>query len=69
MRGQGPWPQRRWGRRGVFYLHLGLFSLPVQVVGLVLLQADLQLVLGLAAARLCSLQLPQQLCTPATECV
>lgn len=49
------------------YLQLRLFCLPVQVLGLVLLQTGLQLVLGLAAIGLCSLQLPQQLCTPARE--
>ena len=32
-----------------------------------LLQGVLQLVLGLLAAALCSLQLPQKICTPATN--
>lgn len=49
------------------YLQLGLFCFPVQVLGLVLLQGILQLVLDLPAAGLCSLQLSQQLCTPATK--
>ena len=49
------------------YLQLGLFCLPLQVLRLVLLQGVLQLVLGLPAAGLCSLQLPQQLCAPATK--
>lgn len=49
------------------YLQLGLFCLPVQVLGLVLLQGVLQLMLGLPTASLCSLQFPKQLCTPATQ--
>lgn len=51
------------------YLQLGLFCLPVQVLGLLLLQGVLQLMLGLPTASLCSLQLPKQLCTPATKVI
>ena len=51
------------------YLQLGLFCLPVQVLGLVLLQGVLQLMLGLPTASLCNLQLPKQLCTPATKVI
>lgn len=47
-------------------LQLGLLCLPVQVVGLVLLQGVLQLMLGLPTTSLRRLQFPKQLCTPAT---
>ena len=50
-----------------FHLQLGLLGFPEQVAALVILQGRLQLALGLAAADLCSFQLTQQLCAPATH--
>ncbi len=50
-----------------FHLQLGLLCFPEQVAALVILQGCLQLALGLAAADLCSFQLTQQLCAPATH--
>ena len=49
------------------HLELSLLSLPVQVAGLVVLQAVLQLLLRAAAAGLRSLQLSQQVCTPVQQ--
>ena len=55
------WKEEEWN------LDLSLLSLPVQVAGLVLLHTILQLLLGAAAAGLRSLQVSQQIRTPAQQ--
>ncbi len=50
-----------------FHLQLGFLCFPEQVAALMILQGRLQLALRLAAAHLCTFQLAQQLCTPATH--